>query len=629
MAVIQILSFTIVVLLLSYYWKEDFVTVLPSAVCGLVLLLYVLAICRHLAWIDFVQIGVLVFVGMWLAVRKKKEVLSYWKEELRRPSFWAAAVMIGAVAACVSGKVVSWWDDVNFWATDAKSLYYLDGFAGKYGNAAPEFGDYPPGAQLFKWWFLHMDTDIFREGLAFVGYHLMNLVFLLPLFGKVKGKNVLVIGLVSAALWWFPSIAEVYGYQGFCADLTMACIYGGFLYSVTDREGHKESFYYGRLALYLSVLVIIKSVGFIWAAFGLLFLYLHYFLTERDDRTPRRNLYLAMVTLSPVLSGGSWMLFCLLMRRVTKTTATAVKYMTTDEYGLSGYMGEFAKAFVQAFFTEPLHKEKTWALDLTPFGLYLCICLLVIFFWKKSLMSKKQGKLVLWFSIVSGVLFYGIIFLAHITIFATETQYLTPSGMISSIERYGAPFTVGTLLFLSFLWMEYGDKLFAAFPPFLARYGTCLCLVLAVALTAGWRTGYDGLIGYRETVPDILQERDEMVDEDADRFLQKLWVLDVRECARVFYIQRDDQARWVRNSYTNLEASPVSVVYKGVNLEDATGGWLADEIRASHADYLYVEESEADTAALFADMLPEGIFETQSLYRIEDDGNRIRLWEVK
>lgn len=629
MAVIQILSFIIVVLLLSYYWKEDFVTVLPGAVCGLVLLLYVLAICRHLAWIDFVQIGVLVFVGMWLAVRKKKEVLSYWKEELRRPSFWAAAVMIGVVAACVSGKVVSWWDDVNFWATDVKSLYYLDGFAGKYGNAAPEFGDYPPGAQLFKWWFLHMDTDIFREGLAFVGYHLMNLVFLLPLFGKVKGKNVLVIGLMSAVLWWFPSIAEVYGYQGFCADLTMACIYGGFLYGVTDREGHKESFYYGRLALYLSVLVIIKSVGFIWVAFGLLFLYLHYFLTERDDRTPRRNLYLAMVTLSPVLSGGSWMLFCLLMRRVTKTTATAVKYMTTDEYGLSGYMGEFAKAFVQAFFTEPLHKEKTWALDLTPFGLYLCICLLVIFFWKKSLMSKKQGKLVLWFSIVSGALFYGIIFLAHITIFATETQYLTPSGMISSIERYGAPFTVGTLLFLSFLWMEYGDKLFAAFPSFFARYGTCLCLVLAVALTAGWRTGYDGLIGYRETVPDILQERDEMVDEDAEHFLQKLWVLDVRERARVFYIQRDDQARWVRNSYTNLAASPVSVVYKGVNLEDATGGWLADEIRASHANYLYVEESEADTAALFADMLPEGIFETQSLYRIEDDGSRIRLWEVE
>ena len=44
--------------------------------------------------------------------------------------------------------MVSWWDDYNFWATDVKSIFYRNGFADKYANAAPEFGDYPPGTQM-------------------------------------------------------------------------------------------------------------------------------------------------------------------------------------------------------------------------------------------------------------------------------------------------------------------------------------------------------------------------------------------------------------------------------------------------------------------------------------------------
>lgn len=237
-----------------------------------------------------------------------------------------------------------------------------------------------------------------------------------------------------------------------------------------EQSGRAALFYYGRLALYLGVLVLVKSIGFVWALFGLLFLALY----QRDsmgcgrrrDRQAApdkaagksRMRHLLMVAAVPLLTGGSWMMFCLLMRRITKTTATAVKYMTTDEYGISGYAGEFAAAFLRAFVGFPLHKDKTPALDLTPLGLYLCICLLVVLFYRVRLLPEKTGRAVLVFCMVSGAVFYGIIFLAHITIFATETQYLEPSGMISSIERYGAPFTIGTLLFLAGIWLSHGER---------------------------------------------------------------------------------------------------------------------------------------------------------------------------
>lgn len=624
MVIFNITAFFICLFVLSYVWKTTTVEMFPPLICMLTLVLYVLALIRHLSFIDGISILVIAAFVFWLLRQKKEQRIEFTGICLKnaaQPSFITAVCLLFAAALCTSGKIVTWWDDINFWATDVKSLYYLDGFAAKYGNTAPEFGDYPPAGQLFKWWFLHFDPHTFREGLAFAGYYVMNLSFLLPLLRKLKGGNIMTAFGMAAAIWFLPSIAEVYGYDGFCADLTMACIYGAFLSAVTDREQGNDRFYYGRLALYLSVLVLVKSVGFIWAFFGLVFLCLY----QWTNKTAHKKKVL-LTAAAPVVTGASWLAFCFMMRRVTKTTTTAVKYMTTDEYGLSGYAGGFAKAFVKAFFTMPLHKEKSFLLDLTPFGFYLCICLLVIFFYRKKLMPKKEGRLILWFSIVSGAVFYGIIFIAHLTIFATETQYLEPAGMISSIERYGAPFTIGTLLFLAGIWLTYGENLFAGMKkPFAVKYGTCLAFILFVALTAGWQTGYHGLIGYRAEVPARIQERKSMIDEDAALFLQAISLLGTQESTRVCYIQRDDAPRWVKNSYINLEASPVSVVYKSVNLDDAVTDWMVQEIRGLHAQYLYVEATEADVSAVFDKLTADGVFACEVLYRIVDDGEKMRL----
>lgn len=630
MVVLHICFVLVCMLWLAGCFKVSLTETMPVFLCMLVLVLYGLAMLRHLSWIDWIA-GITIAGSVAVVLSRKQEerrkILRTWLDKMTEPSFLAAVFLLLVVALCTSEKVVTWWDDINFWAADVKSLYYLDGFAGKYMNVAPEFGDYPPGGQLIKWWFLHFDSLDFQEGLAFVGYYVMNLAFLFPVLRRLKGRNPLVLFLLAAALWFFPSIAEVYGYDGFCADLTMACIYGGFLLAVTDKAGKKELFYYGRLALYLGVLVLIKSIGFVWALFGLIFLALYQCSVLQETRRRMALWKLAFVAVTPLFTGGSWMFFCLLMRRITKTTSTAVKYMTTDEYGISGYTGEFASAFLKAFAGFPLHKERSIAVDLTPLGLYLCICLVVVLFYKIQIFPAKTGKIILWFSMLSGAVFYGVIFLAHITIFATETQYLEPSGMISSIERYGAPFTIGTTIFLAGVWLERGMCFFEkdSMPGFLKNYGTYLCFILFVALTAGYHVGYYGLVGYRTDVGVRLQERADMIGEDERAFLDTIQILGTDCSARVCYIRRGDAPRWVNNSYLGYEASPVSVVYRSVNLDDAPTDWMIEEIRTSHAGYLYAEQTDADAGDVFDTLTDSGVFSCGVLYRLVEDGGTLRL----
>ncbi|MDE6661976.1 MAG: hypothetical protein K2K46_01410 [Lachnospiraceae bacterium] len=636
MVIVNITAFMICLLYLSYVWEEKLVEVLPVLTCILVFALYVLALIRHLSLIDIISLVIIAVFFICFIKSNKDKRMDFAKASLHnmtRASFITAVILIAVVIICTSHRVVTWWDDMNFWATDAKSIYYLDGFASKYGNVSPEFGDYPPAGQLFKWYFLHFSPRAFSEGLAFAGYYTMNIIFMLPILRHLKGKNVIMMFLMALSLWFLPSIADTFGYYGFCADLTLACVYGGFLFAVTDdkddsaRKENDRNFYYIRLALYLGVLVLIKSSGFIWAAFGLVFFVVYRIGTKNC----MRNL---AVFATPLITGGSWLIFCLMMRRVTKTTATAVKYITTDEYGLSGYMSDYAKAFINAFVKLPLHQEKSGLINLTPLAFYICVCLVVIFFYRKGLMPKKQGRIVLLFSIISGALFYGMIFVAHITIFANETQYLEPLGMIMSIERYGVPFTIGMIIFLANIWLENGECMFikeeSVYKSFVSgffhKYGTFLFFVLFVALTAGYENGYYGLIGYRNYVDSLLGVRAGMIDEDARTFLDKLEAIEVGSGTRVLYIQRDDEPRWMENSYTGMEASPVSIVFRNVNLEDASGDWMEAEIRASHAFYLYVETAPVyEGAGVFDEMITDDIFCYEKLYKIEDDGGKLSL----
>ena len=56
---------------------------------------------------------------------------------------------------------------------------------------------------------------------------------------------------------------------------------------------------------------------------------------------------------------------------------------------------------------------------------------------------------------------------------------------------------------------------------------------------------------------------------------------------------------------------------------------MAQEIRSSHAEYLYVEKTEADIGNVFNNMTEESEFLSETLYHIEDDGTRLRLKAVQ
>ncbi len=713
MFVFHIIAFFILILGIS--WKTRIRLVEAAAVGSslLILVLYLLAFLRRLSFSDYLAVAGVVSAGIYLAVipgERRRELLCFARRELTARSTLTALVMTLMMSVCVSGRLVSWWDDYNFWATDVKGLFYLDGFADKYRNVAAEFGDYPPGTQLMKWWFLHFSPGQFREGLMFAGYYFLNLSFLFPLLrvldqkrekGRAgagilrggdpkrqgtgeKGASGGALGNLSrafasglgmaaaaAALWLFPSVAEAFWCDGCCADLTMALVYGAFLVSVVDRPGNEKTesggsmpaqaacrreygmfFYYGRQALLLMILVLCKNTGFLWAAFGLLFDYgFHFLLCRRENsrRGRKRNRPFGMrpgagaesrgqiatgeetgkkrtggsfwplmaVTLLPVLTELGWLGFCLANRRVAKLTGTAIQ-MATGGMNIPAYQSEMARAFLEAFVMWPLHRGRTPAIDLSPLALFVLLFVLIFLLWKFRALEKRPALYLSGFLALTGVVFYSMNLISHLTIFAVETQYLEPFGMVSSIERYGAPFAIGGLYLLAFL----------AARTERGRAGALACMIF-VLLTADYEGAFRALWGYRAGIQEIVSQREEIIDDAGRQFLAA--AVDApgeRISGRVLYLRDLSDVSWVRNTYLGFEASPVSVMYGNLDASREDFQAVENAIRDAHAEFLYVDELEGEGEKLFAPFTDGESFEWSRLYQVreEEDGLRLVKW---
>lgn len=620
MFLVQILFLMILILGIAWKFRLTFVESVPIGISLLVLLLYVLSFFHCLSASDYIAIAVLAAVAFYifrLSVEKRMQLKRFVKQEMTDYATITAILMTIIVCFCVSGKVVSWWDDYNFWATDAKALFYLDGFAQKYANVAPEFGDYPPGTQMMKWWFLHFSPDEFKEGLMFAGYYFMNLAFLFPLLKWFVKHNPLLLIPGAIALWLFPAVAEAFWLDGCCADLTMAVVYGAFLVSVVEGREKGRLLYYGRQALFLMILVLCKNTGFIWVAFGLIFDYGYHIVLGNKEAKREERRGLLWVTLLPVLTEGSWLSFCLLNRRVAKLTGTAIQ-MVTGGMNLPEYQGAMVSAFTEAFVGWPLHRGKTFAVDLSPLALYILLLIFTVILFYSHILDKRKAFYIGSFLVISGILFYSFNLISHLTIFAVETQYLEPFGMVSSIERYGAPFMIGSLYLLAYFTMQ-GSR---------SVKGAVICL-LFVFLTTDYAGAYRGIWGYRDTAEETLVQRNEIVDEAAEKFLASVGVGTDESIGRVLYLRDVSDVSWVRNTYIGFEAAPVSVMYGNIDAKQLNSGDIISAVLDAHAGYLYVDELEENGEALFTPLMEEEAFEYGCLYRVEEGAEGMKLKKVQ
>ena len=624
MWLINIIAFFIVTVYIANKSKEAMTEVFPVTACGMIFLLYILAYFRCLSWIDGICTGI-ILLTIWRSFKASEEERRRWfyksKELISHPVTMIVIVSATLVSLLVLGRIALWWDDVNFWATDVKSIFYLNGFAGKYGNAAPEFGDYPPGVQLFKWWFLHFSPNEFKEGLMFAGYYTLNILLLAPLFSKMKGCRNKLFSLIqyvlgAICLFLLPSTVETFYLEGTCSDLPMGIAYGLFLWSIIDEKNHNIVFSYCRQVLSLALVMICKNTGFQWAIYGLLFwLGYHCFVYKEGPKKMWKDFI--GIAMLPVVVEGSWLLSCLWKRRVAKLTGAGIKMAVSGVIPDVDYRLKLVENFVKGFVAEPIHRQNTIGVDLSVLAFLLLAALGLCFMRKKQILSKVESDFLGMFLCITGVISYGITLVAHLTIFVTEMQYMEARVMTASIERYGAPFTISIIYMLIGIWTK-KEHVWKKYSYGLVIIFVCMC--------AQWPGVYHALWGYRSELEMKQSEREAMV-EGAILFAQKTNGIWKDKGTRILYMRDGSSNHRVKDTYINYEVAPLGVVYGDITENLYHQDVCRQLIEQSHASYLYADQTILDSGLLFEHMTEE--FQYETLYKIEQKDGKIHLVAVE
>ncbi len=602
-------------------YKKNILDVITVFFAALILTLYVLAFFRGMKIVAAIAIIVicLVVANVFLKARRSggngfAELLNILKLIADPYVIWFILVA-SIVGIATKDMAFTWWDDINFWSSDAKQLFYLNGFPGKYGNVSPEFGDYPPVTSIAKWLFLQIRGKEYTESLQFLGYFCLNGVFLLPLLGKIKeytdgakagkvAKWAVSLVFVIAALL-IPGVFNGIIYYGTPADVTMAIVYGALLLAIYDSSGHGNFFYFARVALYAGVLLLTKTVGFEWTLFALVF----YLLMGKRNKAIWASVFGAGAFF------GSWGIFCLINRRVAKLTGASIKMATSGNYTAPDNTGDKLKFFAEGFVFEPMHSDHNFTVDLSALAAALLIFFFVFILYNMKILGKIETKKIALFTLITGLIAYGIVFLAHISIFQGEDQYLNAFAMGISIARYCAPFTLGSFYLLSgIMFNRLKRKSGKSY-----RIAATLML-LFIFLTTDYTGVYKYLAGYRATLSDDVAGVSDMVGDEGRKIAGA--VSDERYFGKRVLIFRDGHDYyWVHNAYINKEASPVPLVYADYLAEADTPQSIMDKIRASHAEYIYVEDETGGSEKVFSEIIKNGEYRPGVVYSLAEVGN--------
>lgn len=601
---ITLISFLLITFWIGIISDEDFAEVLPVSVGGLLLLLYILGLCKNMNFVSVIAITVSsIFMAALLLMGKSGREMFF--KELGKFYLNPRSVVIVAglviVTVLTSAHVASWWDDINYWATDVKALYFLNGFAAKYGNVAPEFGDYPPMVQIAKWCIAKINPREYKEGLAFGGYYLANLIFSLPLLKCLKGKKAIASTIGFILMLLLPGICNEIWSHGSCTDVTMGLVYGALLISMTDINGHKRSFYYGRLAILFSVLTLTKSVGFEWAIFAAVFLMVFTNINRRElkENYGKRYILNTVIVLLTVVSVQlSWWIYCLVNRRIAKLTSSGIR-MVSKGYNFGGILEHKLKIFNDAFVSKPMNSGSGGIINLSTLTLIVILILSIILLQLFKKAEKKETLFLVLYSLATAVISYGIIFIGHISIFAGETQYETPEIMAISLARYGAPYTIGMLMLVIYMLTEEAVRM-ATTGICLDRKGMDVWLKVGIAAFILFTTDYSAasraLFTYRHEVAEDKALREEMLEESGRLYTEEIKGKEELWGKRILFLRDGSVPTWVHNAYINHEASPVATVYDVIMPSGENTKEIGEIIRKSHACYIYVEELQNSTA---------------------------------
>lgn len=616
MALLSLIALFCVLFALAWRTRRTMVEIAPYGLCAIGLILYVLAFFCWMGLIDWLLLAVGVVALAWMAGTAKRQGSAALLKELRRqlcdPYLWGCVLLLAVMCFALRHEQILEWDAHNFWAPDIKSLYYREGYAAKYSNVSPNFGDYTPVFQLILWWFVHLFGS-YQEPFIFYGYFISSGLMLFSAASVFRRRfprgRLFTWLLIPFCALCVPGVCSTAWYRSIYVDPVMAILFGMILCKIVARPKEDLAFWKAELVVAVTCLALLKSIGILWSVFAALF-FLLWWIREK-----REYLFSLVFLGVPVLFSRSWSLYCQVMERsgyLADSFSDRAYQRLTEWVNGTFFSSEmtrgYIRSYVQAFFATPVHREYTFAIDLSPFAIVVVLLVGAVLLWYFGAVPRKKLGRLLVYTLTITFIIYAVVSVGQLTMFYYETQYLDPVSAVTLMSRYCEPANTGLLMLL--VTLSSGVMPGAALRRVSGKRQWLLGGMAAVILLSctGYREAWRRFV-YDELDASRIEKRLTFLDTYRD-FIDATAVVPYQESgSRLLLVVESAET----NPIVINAVSPVSFVH--VRLDqggeaDYTG--LVEELEKYHCGYLYLMECEDS----LLEILPEGT-QRGEMYAVE------------
>ena len=118
---------------IAHVYRENILDSITVSFAGLLMVLYLLAFFDGLKGIGVISILVVVYIFVRMVMDARADKSSFAKEIsesgrlLADPGVIFAVICSAVVGVLTRQQVFTWWDDINFWSSDARQMFFMNG----------------------------------------------------------------------------------------------------------------------------------------------------------------------------------------------------------------------------------------------------------------------------------------------------------------------------------------------------------------------------------------------------------------------------------------------------------------------------------------------------------------------
>ncbi len=195
--------------------------------------------------------------------------------------FIAFLVVFAGMFVYYRNTVYTEIDEFVHWGIAVKDMVYYDSFA-NHELSTIVLQDYPPFAALYEYFYNFVDC-YYSDKMAYMAYHIMAFVLLMPIMTKFTKKNKLSTVILCIVMLVIPCFMNEKAVNSIYIDSLLGIEFA-YLLICYYMDGLENKFNILRIGAAVIALVLTKNMGLILAGLGILIIVFDYFMVKKDIR---------------------------------------------------------------------------------------------------------------------------------------------------------------------------------------------------------------------------------------------------------------------------------------------------------------------------------------------------------